>query len=149
MSVSAYLEVKLSHPQIKKMSSVELIQRLLNQGWALNYDGEVSYLPLGDNDEFAWRAESISSESLLAILNEKEQRGELVGVVLTWKDSGIGGDFLVYNDGTLSVSLSINRKLIEDVESGITDLNWYLVKLLPVFSGDGLQVESFSYEEHL
>ena len=131
------------------MSSVELIQRLLNFGWALNYNGKVSYLPLGDNDEFSWRAESISSESLLVILNEKEQRGELVGVVLTWKDSGIGGNFLVYNNGTLSISLSINRKLIEDIKSGITDLNWYLVKLIPVFSRDGWQVESFGYEEHL
>jgi len=134
---------------MKKMSSIKLIQRLLNYGWDLNDNGKVSYLPLGDNDEFAWRAESISSESLLAILNEKEQQGELVGIVLTWKDSRVGGDFLVYKDGTLSISLSINRKIIEDVEGEITDLNWYLVKLLPVFKCDGWQVKSFSYEEHL
>lgn len=109
----------------------------------------MSYLPLGDDDDFDWQRDNITVDSLLKVLREKEQKGELVGIVMTWKDTNIGGEFLLRNDGRIFVNLSMNLKLIESgMKIQITDLNWYLIKLLPAFSQDDLQVESFLYEEH-
>lgn len=147
MSVSAYLELKVVHSQGCEMNPVALVEQLMDYGWEPSINYEMSYLPLGDDGDFDWETEKFNLESLMATLREKELQGELIGVVLTWKDSGIGGQFLVYEDGTLSISMSINRKFIDEVEEKITDLNWYLVRILPAFNREGQQVISFKYEE--
>lgn len=145
MSVSASIDIRLGNRKDVPISKTQLIKQLLDFGWTLNDCGEVSYLPIGDEDRFDWQRENISTESLMVTLGEKEKRGELIGVAMTWKDTGIGGAFLLMENGEVSVCLTNNRKSLE----GITDVNWYLAKLLPAFSQNNLIVESFSYEEHL
>jgi len=133
------------------MSPVKVVQTLLDNGWTLNDHGQVSYLLVGDRDDFDWQRQRIEMATLMEVLKQKEQRGELIGVVMTWKDTGIGGNFLIRNDGWVSVNLSINRKCIDRSEDigAITDVNWYLIRLLPAFQRNGLLVQSFSYEEHV
>lgn len=57
------------------------------------------------------------------------------------------GTFLVRENGTIIMSPDINRRIL-NVESynKITDINWYMTKLVPVF---GPLLESISYEEHV
>lgn len=120
----------------------------MDSGWTIDDNGLVTYLPVGDIDLFDWQMEDIDFESVMKILTEKQKRGELIGIAMTWGDSGIGGTVLVHRDGNIHISLNINRKLIEDTAAiKVTDLNWYTTKLLPLFNQDGYQVISFSYQE--
>lgn len=131
------------------ISKVRLIENLANFGWTFNDNGQVSYLPIGDKDDFNWQREDIVPEDLMMILKEKEKCGEPIGVAMTWKNTDIGGEFLLMNNGEILISLSINRKLLNTgiVNVKNTDVNWYLTRLLPVFNQEDLKVESFSYQE--
>lgn len=145
MSIAASIDIKYI---IGQYGNIKVINKLLQYGWSLNDNGVASYLPFGDEDDFNWRSENISFDNLMAILQKKEQSGELIGVVLTWKDSGIGGQFLFWNDGHISINLTLKRKMIETSTTKITDVNWYFTKLLPIFNEVELLVESLAYEEH-
>ncbi|WP_285079225.1 hypothetical protein [Paenibacillus sp. UMB7766-LJ446] len=68
-------------------------------------------------------------------------------MAITWKDTNIGGTFLIKENNTILMSPDVNRKVL-DVESynKVTDINWYTTKLIPVF---GELFESISYDEHV
>lgn len=150
MSISASFDFALVSSQAKTISAVDTIQRMLQFGWVLNDGGVVSYLPLGDKDDYDWQRANITLEELLPILREKERQDEIIGVSMTWKDTDIGGVFLFRNDGEISISLSINRKVVDGNAGGeVTDVSWYLTKLLPAFSQGDLITESFLYKEHV
>ena len=144
MSTFASINIALKQPA----SSIKIIQILLNYGWTFNDEGKVSYLPIGDDDNFDWQHEKIAVESLMKILEKKEQGKEALGVIMTWGETSIGGAFLFWQNGKILISLIINRKtFLSESMFEITDVNWYLSKLLPAFNQDNFFIESFSYEE--
>ncbi len=150
MSVSASIVVALT----KTISPVEVIKILTGFGWNLiNEEGYINYLPIGDKDNFAWQAEkNMSFDTLAKILNAKEKADEIIGVILTWKDTNIGGTFLFQPKGSLdtfSMHISIERqKALIAEEYDITDFQWYLSKLLPPLNKEWT-VEYFSCEQHI
>ncbi|WP_411735174.1 hypothetical protein [Paenibacillus sp. M2] len=143
MSVSISIEISLS----KQISRMTILRKLVDFGWSYNDQGKVTYLPIGDDNEFNWQRKSIPLEELLKILVIKDNQRELIGVAMTWKDTDVGGTFLIEENGTILMSPDINRKVL-DVESynKITDVNWYVTKLIPVF---GQLFESISYNENV
>ncbi|MEK4367583.1 hypothetical protein [Paenibacillus sp. FSL R5-0473] len=143
MSVSISIEISLS----KQISRMSILRKLEDFGWSYNDQGKVTYLPIGDDNYFNWQNKSIPLEELLKILVIKDNQKELIGVAMTWKDTDVGGTFLIEENGTILMSPDINRKVL-DVESynSITDVNWYVTKLIPVF---GQLFESISYNEHV
>lgn len=144
MSVSASLDIKLFGD--KDFPPSELLSVLGGYGWSFFYEGSARYLPLGDDDDFDWKKDSVSEDELVAIVREKESLGEQVGVVMVWDDSGIGGEFLFRSPGEVSFNLSINRKVDECY---ITDVNWYVQKIVPAFIGAGFNVESLEFSQHM
>ena len=147
MSISASIDIKIALPDRVTASKIIIIQKLLDFGWTFNDYGKVSYLPIGDEGNFNWHIDNISVEKLMMILKEKEKRNEIIGIVMTWKETDIGGNVLLIKNGGISLCLTINRRVL--VDSSITDINWYLVRILPAFCQDDLIVESFSYKECL
>lgn len=148
MSVQASITISFSI--IKgRVSPIEIINTLLSKGWTFNDHGGITYLPLGENEGFDWNfQEKISGDLIMEIIKEKEQRQEVIGVAMTWHNTNTGGLFMFREDNQLSILVNINRKTFPD--SGgleITDVNWYLSRLLPVFSKNNLFVEFFSFEE--
>ncbi|WP_337034591.1 hypothetical protein [Paenibacillus illinoisensis] len=143
MSISSSIEIALSKPVARMI----ILQKLEEFGWSYNDHGKVTFLPVGDVDDFDWQHECIPLEELFKILAEKDNQKELIGVVMTWRDTNIGGTFLVRENGTIIMSPDINRRIL-NVESynKITDINWYMTKLVPVF---GPLLESIFYEEHV
>ncbi|WP_091018219.1 hypothetical protein [Paenibacillus amylolyticus] len=143
MSVSISIEISLS----KQISRMTILRKLVDFGWSYNDQGKVTYLPIGDDNEFNWQRKSIPLEELLKILVIKDNQRELIGVAMTWKETDVGGTFLIEENGTILMSPDINRKVL-DVESynKITDVNWYVTKLIPVF---GQLFESISYNENV
>jgi hypothetical protein len=150
MSNTAALEIKLVKYNSTEILPSDVIQKLLTCGWTLNDGGKVSYLPLGDIDEYNWQSEIMDKNIFMKIAFEKEQRKEIVGVVLTWMDTGVGGAVLIWNDGNMIFDLNINRRIIDGIgENRITDFNWYIVKLLPALNQNGLIVESYKFSERV
>ena len=134
MSVSASITWTIQKKG-DKISWMEIIQLLLENGWSLNDHGEMAYLPLHDNGMYNWQRESINEAKLVKTLIEKENAKELLGVCITWKDTNIGGSLLTLSDEEVLFSININRKTIQICESDLmTDVNWYLVKINSILS---------------
>ena len=119
-------------PSSSTKSAVELIEAFLNNGWSVNDHGHISYLPSGDEDTFNWQhAAPESWPKIVETLKQKEKSHELIGLVMTWKDADVGGEFLFFPDGPkLSISWSVNRKTLKHC-ADVTDHSWYLAKILP------------------
>ena len=148
MSISASIDVKFVTSEDKGNSIGGIVIGLLNNGWTLNDNGKISYLPVGDDGDYNWVSESINIDELINILDEKERRNESIGVSLTWGDTNIGGTLLIWDKESLSFNLSINRKIInQDSSMGITDVNWYLEKLISGLINEKFKVESFSFKQ--
>lgn len=140
-------------------SSIKIIAMLIDNGWNIQRHGSAYFLPLGDNgDDANWTLETIEAESLMKILEEKELRGELIGVLLTWQDTLIGGPLFLYSQEEalkhklhtpMSLGLSSDRKILVDYGFEMTDVNWYLEKLLPIFNQEDMRIEYFTYSEHI
>lgn len=143
MSVSISIEISLS----KQISRMTILHKLEEFGWSYSDQGKVTFLPVGDEDDFDWQHKDIPIDELLKILAIKDNQGELIGVAMTWKDTNVGGTFLIKQNGTILISPHINRKVL-DVESynKVTDINWYTTKLVPIF---GPLFQSISYGEHV
>ena len=65
-----------------------------------------------------------------------------------WKDTNIGITLLLYSYKEFSVSLSINRKKINAVDTrSVTDINWYIQTIVETLKEQKHQIESFTFEE--
>lgn len=152
MSISANIDIHLSKVIKKHRSAIEIIQELTDFGWTLSLNGYVGYLPLGDTDNFDWKEEKITVEVLNEIIKEKIVLNEVVGVIMTWENTGIGGTFLFWTDEkyeTFSMNTSINRQeVVLEIDYKITDFQWYLPKLL-VPLDEIWGVEYFSFYHHI
>jgi len=143
MSVSSGLYIQIVNIDY---SPIRILEILHKAGWNFDDHGLKVYLPIHDNGNFDWTFESISVEELFLILKEKSSLKELIGVVLTWEDSSVGGEFLLDYEGKITISLSINRCL---TKNGITDVSWYLERIIPFISEMKLKITSISFEEHV
>lgn len=124
--------------------SLLLFQGLVRDGWRLNDHGSIVFLARGDDDDFDWQSCDRGEESSVwAELEWKAQHQETLGLVLTWHEENVGGEFIVRPGLSLSMSLSINRRM---TARGITDVSWYLDRLVPSLEQLGSVVE-MSWEE--
>jgi len=118
----------------------------------LSHDGFIGYIPLGDKDVFEWQEKEISIKTLTDILKAKQDANEIIGITMSWKDTGIGGDFLFWpKNELLTFSMNINgtRQTIElESDYKITDFQWYLPKLLMSLN-KVWTVEYFSFDQHI
>ncbi|WP_062269765.1 hypothetical protein [Endozoicomonas arenosclerae] len=143
MSISASIDIQLA----KSFAIPTLIQMFLDAGWTLNDSGKVSFLPIGDVDDFNWQNEQLTDQALIELADEKVKRGELVGVVFTWQDTMSGGEVLFHTDSSFSITLSIGRKVVG--KSRRTDVTWYIERLDRVFSGKSIDIEQIVFSEHV
>jgi hypothetical protein len=142
MARLASIEIGLVSRIPASNSSMDVIHALLSSEWRCSDEKCQSYLPVGDDGDFDWQRDELSNEQLFKIFLEKEEKGELIGTVLTWGDTGIGGDLLVRKDQTFSFILSINKKMHELLD--IPDFYWYLERLLPPLRRSAFIVESIA-----
>jgi hypothetical protein len=159
MSVSAAVSLRvIQFNTDKPITPIETLEILVSYGWSLNRDRYVSYLPLGKDDPFDCISEIMNKDSLFEILRKKEIQSELIVTSLTWQDSDIGGSLFLYDEKRaledkictpIVFSIDVNRKkLVLESAYEMTDVNWYLKRLLPAFSKNGMYVEYFEYNEH-
>ena len=122
---------------------------MLAHGWTINDHGKMGFLPIHDNDMYNWQWEAINIDTLMEILREKEKFKEPLGVLITWKDSNIGGSLITYSMDEICLFITINRQVIQLREGlSMTDANWYLERIKPIFiSGNGITISSIKFSE--
>lgn len=147
MSVSANICITLFKNNAKSISALEIIESLCHFGWSLTYNGYISYLKLGDRDDFDWQSDKhMDTTKLQEIILQKELAHELVGLILYWLTDDIGISCIIYPD-SISVNFAMNRKTIKiDGNYEITDFQWYLEKLLPPLENT-FGIASFTCEQ--
>ncbi len=144
MSHLSYFEINLS----KSISALDVILSLVDYGWSLDDHGQVSILPIGDDDLYNWtRMPKNPLKIVYQIINEKELLGEIIGIVILWQDSKIGGQLLVSGDDKISFILNINRKTLPNCQN-FTDISWYLNKIIPPLSNKG-NLELIEWSENV
>lgn len=144
MSIEASVNIKLSKRGNQSISSSQIVRSLINGGWNIKKDGKVLYLPLGDDDDFDWQEDVLSEADFLKLAQEKEQVNEIIGIGLFWNDTETGGTLLLYSDCSISFSATINRKVLMN---NITDVNWYLEKIIPCLEIASLGIEHFTFTQ--
>ncbi|OKP70034.1 hypothetical protein A3842_25065 [Paenibacillus sp. P3E] len=149
MSISASINIYLSERSGTNLSINDLFQNFENEGWNyINSNGEVTILPLGDDDDFEWTSTILHRDVLFDILKKKREQEEIIGIELFRVDSEVGCELLIFNTNQMMFSLSIARKKIKVKDAiDITDFSWYLDSILPVFKN--LQVEQIRCEQLL
>jgi len=150
MSTSASITWTI-HKYNAQTKWVDIIKLLLSNGWSLNDQNQMTFLPLNDNDMFAWQREPINEEKLFKLLSNKEKLKEPLGVCITWKDTNIGGSLLTINGNQLLFSITINRRIIPLCGGGcITDINWYLLRINSILlQKKDVIVEATTFDEML
>lgn len=161
MSTSASIGLRVVAVDSRVITSPwKIIDILSKNGWTFTSEaGYVSYLPIGDNEMFNWTDSKMSLSDLMEILEKKEKNKELIGIRMVWKGSEVGGDLLIWDKDEarnkkihtpISFILDGNRKILAKYDDfSITDINWYLEKLIPAFNQGDTLVEYYTYDEHI
>ena len=124
-------------------SVAEIIRAFQQIGWDFA-DGQAEYLPLHDGDLFDWQAAPLSAEEVLAVVKEKQQCGELCGVILYHRESDRGFSLLAKNTAEVMLNLTINRKT---VCGDLTDVSWYIEHTAAALERIGCTVQAINYSE--
>ena len=124
----------------------EIFNLFNKSGWGtFNEKGEAEYLPIGDKDEFAWVHKRISENELFEMLSTKLVQNEMIGVNLFFKNGKEGITLMTEDVRKFVLSLSINRRLINDRN---TDMSWYFNNLIFRLIENNANILSYSIEEY-
>ena len=146
MSISASIDIILK--KFSSLTAVCVINTLLENGWKMEKENKVSFLPLNDNGMYEWKNENIQKYDLIQIIEQKEIEKEVIGLVFYWKDTNIGISMLIFSCNEISFNLNINRiKLELDTHADITDVSWYLKRIMPCFSFDEIILEKLFFNQ--
>lgn len=162
MSIESSIDLRIVHVKFGTiLSPMDTLKILLDNGWNIvSNTGEAFYkMPNGDDEMLDWTIKKIELSALMEIFKKKEQNGELIGVMMNWQNTEIGGELLLRTEKyvtennintPMSFCLSSDRKILADYgDFKITDVNWYLERLLPIFNQGDTIVEYITYDEHI
>ncbi len=114
-------------------------------GWSLyNPKGQIEYLPLGDNDDFNWKAEAMPKQELEQLMLEKQKNDELAGINLFYEGTDFGISLTGKNTDDICISLDINRYKIDESRESLTNISWYFEKIIKILYSD--KSMRFSYK---
>ena len=126
--------------------AIDVLKCLLHHGWTIYDNGEKIFLPENDNGMFDWKSQvNITDSEIFSILTIKYKAKETLGISLSWLDTNIGGEFLIYPDLSVSLCCSNNR---QTNNYNITDFDWYLSKLIPIFIKENFYIESLTFSHY-
>ena len=145
MSISAWIDINFTTK--KSISSTQIIEKFTQNNWRIVANNKIHYLPLGDKDVFNWQKDTISESDFFEIVRKKEQENEIIGITMTWATSQIGIDLLIYNNYQLNIGLNTNRQHLNIRNLKVTDINWYLEKILAIFDNYHMLLTHLSFTQ--
>lgn len=147
MSVEASIDISFSENNREVLFST--ISVLNESGWSLKDErGKILYLPVGDDDLFEWQDDLTSEEALKSIIDTKIQQNELVGIYMYWQNPRVSIALLFRMNRPLGIGLNVDRKKLNGEDHrAITDVNWYLQRILVPLRNRKLPIEAFTFSE--
>lgn len=125
---------------------IDILKAFKKIGWDIhNLEGKIEYLPVGDNDKYDWQWEKMSETTFYDIISTKIANKEQIGVDLFYIGGIEGISLLAYNTNQISLSVTINRKLIDERH---TDMVWYLNNIVYRLMDIGVELLSYSLKEY-
>lgn len=134
----------------EKKEIMYLIDLLCDGGWTVyNKKNNIEYLPVGDDDDFDWQEDNITYEELRNIVEMKQQRDELVGVVLFYEGTSHGIDILLKDLQNVIISIDVNRNRIGEERDSLTNFEWYFSKIIMVLNKEESLLFSYKFEDYM
>lgn len=145
MSVDASFDLSIIKNDIYHFSAKDLLSEMMCKNWNVVHKGKICYLPLHDT-LFEWTEKDISESALMEIVTQKEQKHEIIGLVLYWQNTDVGVSMLIFPDDKITFGLMINRvKLDVGLNMDITDINWYMERIICCF--EKFQIDEISFQQ--
>lgn len=146
VSVSASIRLTVSERKgFQGITSVKILDCLIEGGWEMVRDEAITFLPFGDKDDYNWTKKKVGFEFIAEQAKKKEEAKETVGVEIFWRKTEIGMPVLIFSPNDILFSLDINR---QKAFENITDVNWYLKRLLPCFEREEIAVTSITFHQY-
>lgn len=95
------------------------------------------------------RKKILSDSELQEIINNKQDKFELVGLNLYYENSDVGITLMAKNTKEIIIDLNINRKTVENNRESITDIGWYFNNIIQSFFERGCPIDSIKFEEYV
>lgn len=137
MSVSAAMYLELD----RVCDPIKIIRALLHDGWSYDDHGHITYLPVGDNEDYNWQFADLNDwGEVTRVLQDKFVSSEPLGLSLLWSHTQVGGNFIFDpNNKSVAVHLCINRVSIGS-NTQTTNFQWYEEKIFPAFEKNALGI---------
>lgn len=125
---------------------MQLLHNMLDWGWEYGLDSKVMYM-LGSPDDADWETGSIAElDNILAKLKGSFAKQERVEIFMGWKHTDLAVNVIFappYSNIMFDVSAG---KRLEN-EERITDLNWYIERLILPVGALGLRIASITCQQ--
>lgn len=139
MSVDAGLEIFFGN----NTSTGTILRTLTERGWRGDNEFTIDAIDLEDGrSKVALRLDSIEHDA--SELDAKLAHGEPFTITMKWQSSEQGGEFIFSIRDQMTFSPSINRMTLDQ---RLTDVNWYLARIISSQERTAAKVESWTWRE--
>lgn len=136
------------HDYVCHVTQLYILQILRQNGWEFGTSGVKAFLPINDNGMFDWQYEKITDDELFGIFKIQSDLKEHIGADITW-DNGKFRTLLGLSPD-LSLYFIIERGDRPINAYGVTDFDWFLNKIIPVFkNNEYIGIEYIQFMEHV
>ncbi|MDL2287433.1 hypothetical protein LJB90_02585 [Eubacteriales bacterium OttesenSCG-928-G02] len=127
MSRTISLNVKID-PNTE-VSPIAVLETLMRNGWTAYNEGNLTYLPFGDNGLYNWQTDAFSDKELFQILSKKLKYNETIGVNIYNSSTLAGVSLLCFEKNIYTFELGLYTKYLNKSKY-LIDYNWYSENLL-------------------
>lgn len=126
--MSAEAGVSIDFYPNKFYSYVKIFDFFESIGWRKGFENEYYFTIIDESESYLWDKYTPSSEEIREILEKNQKNGNGVGITLYYKNTEVGIDALLFENGNVIFSYLINRKTLENefcCGRKKTDMKWY------------------------
>lgn len=131
----------------ERIEDIIFLMNMVNWNYR-DSEGNVQYLPLGDNGQYDWQKEKLTEKQVCELLQAKQDRKEQIGINLYFGDTGIGVTVLAEGTKEILIDLCINRKIIGNSSDSLTDIGWYFENMINELVKGGCMIEYIKFEDY-
>ena len=150
MSITYNFKITIVKRENANLLSMNIIDSFLENGWSLYSEkNEIIYTDIGDNDDFDFKAKSMSKNEYFDIVNQKEKHHEIIAVAMFYLEEyhRYRIDVILTPEFDILISPDDITKKMLSSSLNILDMNWYLCKIMPALINKNMLVEGVSYTQ--
>ena len=150
LSITYNFRITIAKRKNVNLLSMKIIDSFLEVGWRLYSEkNEIIYTDIGDNDDFDFKAKSMSRKEYFDIVNQKEKHHEIIAVALFYLEeyNRYRIDVIITPEFDILISPDDATKKMLSSHLNLLDMNWYLCKIMSALTNENILVEGFSYTQ--